>query len=117
MEDTILLRAATVVDGLLAWAEVESTQEQPPAEWVEQLGEAQARQRFRLAKAAWLSQSEAPIGAKLANNVMIGIAKARGQQSKLRSGNQLNVQICLPAPTSKEHPEAGQTIEVIDVDP
>lgn len=117
MEDTILLRAATVVDSALAWAEVDKAQYDPPPEWVAEMGEQQARQRLRVAQAAWLSQAEAPVGLKLANNVMIGIAKARGQQSKLRTGNSLNVQICLPAPTSKEHPEPGQVIEVIDVDP
>lgn len=116
LEDSILVRASNVVDSAMAWAEVEFNTPDPPEEWVRDFGEEAARQRLNVAKAAWMPQSQAPVGLKLATAVMVGIAKARGNQKSSLQQN-LNVQIVLPAPTSKEHPGGEDAYDVIDVDP
>jgi hypothetical protein len=116
LEDDILERSCRVVDAGMAWGEVEFNQPEPPREWVEQYGEKAARDRLNIAKAAWMPQSQAPVGLKLAAQVLVGIAKARGLRVA-QTNNQLNVQICLPPPTSKAHPDEAEQYEVIDVDP
>lgn len=115
LEDTILLRASNVVDAAMAWGEIECNTAEPPSAWIEAMGYGAAKQRLNVAKAAWMPQSQAPVGLKLAVAVQVGIAKARGQGKNAGVQN-LNVQIVLPAPTSKEHP-AEEVREVIDVDP
>jgi len=65
--------------------------------------EARASYEVALAKAGWMPQKDAPFGAIQAMQIMIGIAKARGQS--VRVGTlELNARISLPAPTTAEHP-------------
>lgn len=116
LEDEILERSCRVVDAAMAWGEVTFDQALPPREWVDKHGEREAQQRLQIAKATWMPASVAPVGLKLAVQLVVGIGKARGARIAT-TNNQLNVQICLPAPTSKEHPGPEQQYEVIDVDP
>lgn len=116
LEDSIFERSCRVVDAGLAWSEVEAAQQEPPPDWIAEYGPAEARQRLNVAKAAWMPKSLAPTGIDLSVKVMVGIAKARGQRVTTQN-NQLNVQICLPPPTSKEHPAEEEDKDVIDVDP
>ncbi len=116
LEDSIFERSCRVVDASLAWSEVEANQAEPPVDWIAEHGRDGARQRLNVAKAAWMPKSLAPAGMDLSVKVMVGIAKARGQRVTTQN-NQLNVQICLPPPTSKEHPGEEEDKDVIDVDP
>lgn len=116
LEDSIFERSCRVVDAGLSWSEVEAAQQEPPVDWIAEYGPSEARQRLNVAKAAWMPKSLAPIGIDLSVKVMVGIAKARGARVTTQH-NQLNVQICLPPPTSKEHPGEEEEAEVIDVDP
>lgn len=59
------------------FAELDPGAEGPPEEWIRKFGEELATIRYRIAKAAWMCQSEAPVGLKFANATAIGILRVR----------------------------------------
>lgn len=77
LEDRILTQALETVDDSMKWAEIDPSIEEPPAEWVAELGEARARKRLRVAKAAWASAKFAPVGLGMARATALGIMKVR----------------------------------------
>lgn len=103
LEDALLETAAGIVDAALSFHEVAPNQQEPPPEWVAKYGEAGAKQRLAVAKAGWLPSSLAPAALPLSVRMYVGIQRGRGHKVRLTQNN-LNVQISLPAPTSKEHP-------------
>ena len=94
--------------------EVDPEQQEPPAKWVEDLGPEAAMRKLRLAKIMWMKRAELPGFVEVAMKLHIGISRGRAHRGQ-SVGNQLNVKISLPAPTSAEHPGA-QTYEIVDVD-
>lgn len=133
LEDEIFERSASIVNHSLHFAQLDPREyvadpEDPPEEverkkrvreelalaaWPD-LTEKERAERLLVVEASWRPMSSAPVGLRLAQQTMIGIARARGH--KVSVANQMNVQIRLPAPTSKEHPEHGEQYEVIDVE-
>jgi hypothetical protein len=107
-EEQILVRALEVSDSVLRFAEIEPTDTQPPEEWIRELGEKAAQERFRIAKAAWMGANEAPIGIKTSAQLAASIIKARSTE---KSGpKQLNIGVVhLSAPIP--------TFDVVDVEP
>lgn len=103
LENEIFERAAGVVNAFCAFTEVDPRQAEPPESWITEYGREGAAQRLMVAKAGWLPASVAPAGAKLAAQVMAGIARGRGYRVRVTQNN-LNVKIALPAPTTPEHP-------------
>lgn len=77
IENKLLEDAMQVVEGGMAFKEIDPSDEEPPAEWIMQLGTEEAWKRFRLARAAWLPQKDAPMGFKVASGVMTSILRAR----------------------------------------
>lgn len=77
MEDELLAEAASGLSAAMAWPEIDQGTEEPPEEWVEKLGRKKAEQKLRVANAAWLPNSEAPVGLKMMQSVFIGITRVR----------------------------------------
>src|SRR3990167_3445211 len=51
IEDKLLEKANAIVDGVMAFSELDDDAEGPPKEWVDALGIPEAAKRLRLAKA------------------------------------------------------------------
>lgn len=133
LEDEIFERSASIVNHSLHFAQLDPREYVPgekdepevlEAKWQKRqelalaawpdLSERDRAERLLVVEASWRPMSSSPVGLRLAQQTMIGIARARGH--KVSVANQMNVQIRLPAPTSKEHPEHGEQYEVIDVE-
>lgn len=115
LEQNLLETAAGIIEAGLAFHEVTPTQQDPPPDWVERYGETAARQRLAVAKAAWMPQSLAPAALPLSVRMYVGITRGRGRQQQLVQ-NQLNVNLTLPAPTSKEHPSTAETYATKEIE-
>lgn len=91
LEDNILSRGLTCLDDVARWADIDPTASEPPPEWVEELGgdKVALARRLRVAKAAWMSAKEAPVAIKVAQSVVVGIAKARATE---KGGTTMNLQ-------------------------
>jgi hypothetical protein len=113
LEDRIYQRASGILEAVLAFHEVHPSQQDPPAQWIEEFGQDGARQRLAVAKTGWLPQSLAPHAPKLALQFVTGVRRAQGRQVSVKQ--ELNVRISLPAPTSSQHP-AGPAYETREVD-
>lgn len=104
IEEEVFQTAAGVVEAALAFHEVDHNQQEPPPAWVEKYGLYAARKRLAVAKASWMPPSIAPVGPKLAVQVLVGIRRGRQFNAAQVVQNNLNVKIALPAPTSTAHP-------------
>lgn len=80
IEDNMLESALSVVDGVLAFAEVQPDDEEPPEEWNGRFGEEGARRRLKLAKEGWKSAKEAAVAIKVATGVVAAITRARASE-------------------------------------
>lgn len=80
IEDDLLERSLTTVQDALAFQEIDPEQASPPLAWVEELGPKAAERRLRLAKAAWMSAKDAPVGLKVAKDMAAGIIRARSAE-------------------------------------
>lgn len=91
MEKELLDQSTQILSDSLAWPEITAETEEPPPEWVAALGLKKATQKLRVAKAAWMPTKEAPVGLKMAQATVLGIARLHAGD---RQENQkLNVQI------------------------
>jgi len=103
VEDEVLQLAIGNCAAVQSFSQIRPSDENPPESWVAEFGVEAAEKKLALAKAGWMPQKDAPFGAIQAMQIMIGIAKARGQS--VRVGTlELNARISLPAPTTAEHP-------------
>lgn len=86
ISDRLFQRSADIVDGSLHFADLDPDtmheMDGPPDEWVLEVGEAEAKKRFRLAKAAWRANKDMPGGIKLAADFMAAEMKARSEEKK-----------------------------------
>lgn len=115
-ENRVLQTSQQVVEALLAFHEVEPDQALPPQDWVERYGQDAADKRLRVARSGWLPTAHAPNAVKIAAQVMVGIAKARGQiaASAAMPAGDVNVRISLPSPTDAAHPAMVYPSKEID---
>jgi len=77
LEDRVLERNLVILDGAARFHEIDPEAEAPPPEWVRELGQERAMERFRLAKYALMPAGAAPMGMKMAAPVVVGIMKAK----------------------------------------
>lgn len=105
VEDEVFQTAAGILKATLDFCHVRPDQQEPPAEWVAELGLEPARQRLEVAKTGWMPKSLSPSGVDLAKSVYIGISRARRQQGQ-QGPREINAKIALPAPTSAGMPGA-----------
>lgn len=104
IDDEIFVESASGVKAMLAFQEISPGQEEPPPEWVKELGSyAKAVQKLRVAKATWMCQSEAPVGLKYLQAVYIGQLRVRAGD-KLQQ-NTLNVSVVQVIDPQRQYPE------------
>lgn len=80
VEDRLLMKAMGQVENALSWDEIDFGTLEPPAEWVAELGEVEAKRRLRAAQAAQMSSGESPVGLKHAKDLLLGVVKARAAE-------------------------------------
>lgn len=78
-DNEMLLDSIGVLNDVLDFANIDPAQDEPPNEWVRQLGEKEAWRKFRLARAGWKPARELPSGVKIASTVVIEVMKAKLQ--------------------------------------
>ncbi len=115
-ENNVLQESQQVSQAMLAFHEVEPDQVLPPKEWVEKYGQDAAEKRLRVARSGWLPSSAAPSAVKYAVQIMVGIAKSRGQIAAAAAmpAGDVNVRISLPSPTDAAHPAIDYPSKEID---
>lgn len=103
VEDEIYTEAAATVRDVLRFKDIDPSQQKCPPEWIAELGEAEADKRLRMARSGWLPSKEAPVGLKLAQDTLIGFAKARAAEKQgPRTLNIAYVQLSAPLPEFEE---------------
>lgn len=80
IEEEIHEEAATVIQDALAFAEINPEDKEPPHEWVKALGQEKAWRRFKTAQYALLTPKEAPIGVRIAKDIVLGLARVRAHE-------------------------------------
>lgn len=108
-QQEIFEQASKVTEDVLLFRDLDPTAKEPPPEWVRELGEKDAWKRFRVALSAWMSAKEAPVGIKVAKELVVGISKALGESAQ--APRVLNLQkVTVYSGTPPEYP----VIEVIE---
>lgn len=92
IEDELFEESAIVVRDALKFRDVDPNSDEIPAEWRD-MDPDEARKRMRMARANWMNAKEAPVGLKMAQAVMNGIAKARAQQGQAKGDLNVVVQV------------------------
>jgi|GEM_PF-4792337 len=80
VEDELYKESLQVTRDTMAFREIEPSAEEPPEEWIENLGKKEAWRRFRVAQAAWLNSKEYPVGIKMGMQVASNIIRARATE-------------------------------------
>lgn len=81
MEDRMLKASLSVVGGAIDFTHLDPSDPKMPEGWVEELGFEEATLRHRAALAGLMSAKEAPVGIKLAAQMVTGIVKARSSEN------------------------------------
>jgi hypothetical protein len=115
LESQIFEQASGVVEATLAFVEVTPSQTEPPEDWVERYGEKAARERLEVAKLGWAPASHAPNAVTVAVKFMAASTRGRAHRNAKLIQNNLNVNLQLPTPTTREHP-GPTTYEVRDLE-
>lgn len=97
-------RAAAIQDAAMRAPDIAPGDETYPPEWERDFGGKEAAERaFRVAKAAWGSQKDAPIFLKMAQAFLVGAMKARASEDRApRILNATLVQTTAPLPVFPE---------------
>lgn len=80
IEEEVHEEAATVVHDAMAFCKIGPEDKEPPYEWVKALGMERAWERFKTAQYALLTAKEAPIGLRIAKDIMLGLARVRARE-------------------------------------
>ncbi len=91
LENELMKQGTEILADSLAWPEIGPDTTEPPAEWVTALGRKRAEQKLRVALASWMPTKEAPVGLKMAQATVLGIARLRAGDRE--TNQKLNVQI------------------------
>lgn len=107
-EDRVYERNLRIVESMTHFAEVDPARvngegevispgtTEPPEAWVRELGPEGAAERLRIAKLAYISTKDAPVGMTAAKSIVSGLAKARAVREAGRGNLQLNVMAVFP---------------------
>lgn len=80
IQTNLYQRASEVVEDALLFNEIDPDADGPPDHWVEKYGQERAVKAFRVARSAWLSGKESPIGLQIALRQVLGIMKAKATE-------------------------------------
>lgn len=90
--------ATTVNDAIGFFAKIDPMAEEPPEEWVAELGEARAWERFRTAKYATMAAKDAPVALAMAAKIYVGVSNAQALRGGAPTLNVQHVHITAPIP-------------------
>lgn len=101
IDDELFEKHAEIVSAMAEWANIDPASDEVPPEWVAKMGLEKATKVWRIARASWESNKNAPVG--LANSVKthagLSAARAKRQSTVPRNLNMQAVFITLPAGT------------------
>lgn len=99
IENKVFDASANLIIDALSYSEVDPNSEEPPVEWVVELGPKRAHQKWVIAKSAWLSSKEAPIALTIAQNVYRAISASKAHRAvPIRSLNVASIVVHAKAP-------------------
>lgn len=81
IESALHETAASILAASMRAPEISPDAETPPAEWLEHMTPENADKAFRIAKAAWMSQKDAPVFIKTAQQFLQGSMKVRSNEN------------------------------------
>lgn len=90
LEDEVFEEAAWVCQQAMRFGDIPFGTEDPPAQWVKEHGEEEARRILRYVQAAQMSARDAPAGIKVATTVLTGLLRARAEK---KAAQPLNVNV------------------------
>lgn len=79
--DGLLEQNLSIMESASAFGDIDPADAEPPPEWVKQFGEEGARRRHRIARAAWLSSKDAPVGIANARALVVGMMKSKAMEN------------------------------------
>jgi len=100
VEEELYQEAIETLNSVACWSKINPEDGEVPPEWIATLGREAAEIRFRIAKAAWLPTAKAPVGIRVAEHVVMGIAKARALQKQPPAFDM--VFVTMPSPQLEE---------------
>lgn len=81
IESALHETAASILAASMRAPEIKPDAEEPPPEWLAVMKPADADKAFRIAKAAWMSQKDAPVFLKTAQQFLSGSMKVRANEN------------------------------------
>ncbi len=93
IEDKLLAEGKEIVSGVMAFAEIEGTENTPPAEWIAELGPEAAIRKLRLARMGTLPASEAPVGVAVAKDMVKSVLAAKAKRQDARGAPELHLEV------------------------
>lgn len=91
ISDQLLKTHLNIAVDMGRFPEIEPGMTEPPAKWVEEMGEERAKEAFRVANYALLPSKECPAGLKQSNALALGIMRAKAME---KAGNKaLNIAV------------------------
>lgn len=90
LEDEVFEEAAWVCQQSMRYGDIPIGTEEPPPEWIEEHGQAQAERMLRYIQAGQMPIKDAPGGVKIAAMVLVGLLRARDDRS---NAPQVNIQL------------------------
>ena len=91
IENDLYVSSCFILDSAMSFADLEPGKDEVPEEWIAQYGLKAATRRYRIARAALLPSSMAPAGIKVAQAVVIGMMRGRGQAGTTVKGQYINM--------------------------
>lgn len=90
----------------MKFADIDPQRDEPPDEWIVEFGEKEAKRRYTIAKASWLSAKEAPIALSIAPKLVLGIASVRAKRNEVKNPVTINniVGVQIPSPQEVDYP-------------
>lgn len=80
IENAVYERNLAIVHAATYFADIEPGTTEPPKEWVDEVGEKEAKRRLRVANGAWMGAKDAPVGISISKAVVSSMAKARAMR-------------------------------------
>ena len=108
LEDELMQETMTIVRDAMRFKEIDASDENIPQEWIDEVGLDGAKERMRVAAAAWLPSKEAPAGMKMAAQVMVGMLNSKKNEGA--DAKELNVAVQVVNAPARDY----EVIKVID---
>lgn len=80
LQATLYQQAAKITEDAMSFSEIDPASDVPPDRWIALYGIEEATRKLRIARAAWMSAKEAPVGLQIAHRQVLGIMKAKATE-------------------------------------